>query len=350
MKNSKKRLTKGGKLVLLLLLIILIISQILFANKLFDIIKPMNNRDDDITIKYSQGSDTTSKINYREGEEVPFDNSNDFDGYVLSYVKDFDLAFKYKYAADRVSNVKINYTVQSDLLAYYKESADETSNPKIWEKKTLIKEDTVSFESANYNMTIPVNIVLADYLTKINDFKAEINLPLDGYIVVELQVNIEGLLNDKTFNDTYTDSIKIPITNSVFKIDTLIKNPVDKVVYIDDTVNANIETIAGIIFITVVNFICLLAVIKVLFLHSKQTKYERIVTRILRNYDDVIVNTSTPVELQNYNVIEILEFKELLNLAREYSAPVFYYPYPDKRVCMFYILKDNNLYLYAIGE
>ena len=58
---------------------------------------------------------------------------------------------------------------------------------------------------------------------------------------------------------------------------------------------------------------------------TNKTAFDRELEKILKNYDDIIVNTSTVLDVSKYKLIEIEEFKEILNLSRELLLPIMNY-------------------------
>ena len=48
-------------------------------------------------------------------------------------------------------------------------------------------------------------------------------------------------------------------------------------------------------------------------------------SKILKTYDEIIVNTNNILDINKFNIIEIPEFKEILNLSRELLLPIMNY-------------------------
>ena len=65
-------------------------------------------------------------------------------------------------------------------------------------------------------------------------------------------------------------------------------------------------------------------------------------------YDDIIVNTSNILDVSNYKIIEITEFKEMLNLSRELLLPIMNYEVMKDKETWFYVIKDDILYRYVV--
>lgn len=348
--NKNKNNSISGKWILYVVLLLFLALQILLAIRLLDSIKPLKNNDSSIITKYSTSSEFIPKVKLKDNIPVNFENLDELDSYILEYVKGFDITSKFDYSSEDIANVTLDYTVSANVLAYYKQSIDATSNPKVWEKKETLLQNKVEFNSSKYSLILPISIDLEKYVTQIKEFNESVNLPIDGYIQINLNVKINGLKGEDNFSDNYDDTMKIPITSSVIKISTYSKEPSEKIVYYEDATAPSMKIIAVNIFLVLGNFICLLITLKGLFLQKKMTAYKKEITKILRNYDDVIITTSTSIKLSNYNVIEIKEFKELLNLSRESSVPIFYYEYEKEKISIFYILNDDNAYVYTLYE
>ena len=99
----------------------------------------------------------------------------------------------------------------------------------------------------------------------------------------------------------------------------------------------------------IITFIIICLLLKKLFMFTNKSEYERNLNKILKNYDDIIVNTSTIIDVNKYKLIEINEFKEILNLSRELLLPIMNYKVSDKET-WFYVIKDDILYRYIISD
>ena len=86
-------------------------------------------------------------------------------------------------------------------------------------------------------------------------------------------------------------------------------------------------------------------------LHSKKiSKYDKLINKILKEYDRLIVETSTSIDFNDYNIFVIESFNELVDVRDNLQLPIMFLNLKDQGLAQFYVLQDNNLYLYTIDK
>ena len=80
------------------------------------------------------------------------------------------------------------------------------------------------------------------------------------------------------------------------------------------------------------------------------SKYDKLINKILKEYDRLIVETATFPDEKNYNVLIINTFNELVDVRDNLRSPIMFYNAKDHKMSKFYILNDNNLYLYIVNS
>lgn len=60
------------------------------------------------------------------------------------------------------------------------------------------------------------------------------------------------------------------------------------------------------------------------------------------------METSTFPILENYNILKINNFNELIDVRDNLRLPIMYYEVVKHEKAHFYILHENNLYLYTL--
>ena len=83
---------------------------------------------------------------------------------------------------------------------------------------------------------------------------------------------------------------------------------------------------------------------------TNKSDYQRKLNKILKNYDDDIVNTKTMIDVKKYKLIKIEDFKEMLNLSRELLLPIMNYEMAKDEETCFYIIKEDIIYMYIIYD
>ena len=87
-----------------------------------------------------------------------------------------------------------------------------------------------------------------------------------------------------------------------------------------------------------------------LSLKEKKSKYDKYVNRLLREYDRLIVETVTEPILENKNIIEILKFKELLDVRDNLKVTINYYCIEKHIKGILYIKSENDVYVLNIDN
>ena len=83
---------------------------------------------------------------------------------------------------------------------------------------------------------------------------------------------------------------------------------------------------------------------------KKVSKYNKFINKILREYDRLIVETSTIPNYEDYNVLIINSFNELVDVRDNLRSPIMYCDVLSEKESLFYIINGNNLYLYTVNE
>ena len=91
--------------------------------------------------------------------------------------------------------------------------------------------------------------------------------------------------------------------------------------------------------------VCLLS-LKRLF--DRRSAFYRELDRYLHTYDDIIVNTTTSLDLSAYKTLTVENFKELLNLSHKTNSPILYWKGHNE--AHFYIPQSELLFLFRITE
>ena len=104
----------------------------------------------------------------------------------------------------------------------------------------------------------------------------------------------------------------------------------------------------SLLLIGILEFIHLIHLI--LFTKTKKTNYDKYITKILNEYDRLIVETTTGPNIQNKNIVKINRFNELLDVRDNLKLPIKYYVISEHQKCQFYIDHEEELYILTIKE
>lgn len=343
-----QRLKKEAAIALSILLIVAVIIEGILAFNLFKLIEPVDNKTDNILLKYEEESFNDYKVILVDNEFIPEEYQNMGESYILDFVNFITFTNRYTYTATETADINGKFYVEARLYAYHKVSSDKNENPKIWDKPYEIKEQAISHYNVNtFTEQIAFNLELEEFQNDFDAFKETLtDVMMEGYLEINFKVEFEGYKDGFKFDENYTDRYTIPLSNTVFSIDHTPDVNSDNTIYRSEIEENNPMLIAALIVAIIIIFIGILVIIKILFFRSDKTNYRKAIDEILKDYDEIIVTSSNSVDEDKFEqVLEIEEFKELFELSRELATPIMHYESPNGNVTYFFIIKDDLLYI-----
>lgn len=350
MKQIKEKIDLKKVLVSVLLVIVLVI-QIALLSYLLKAVMPEKDEDKEanVVMKYTSKGNFNYSVYLKENEFIKEPYLKEGEAYILDLVDFIRINANYNFNATEKTDVNGTSRLIARLKIYYKESSDNSSNPELLKKEDVLKEEVVNFSSNAHQTSYGYDIYLTDYLNTLSSFRNKVKVSLEGYLEISFENNYKGLVGGASYTSNYTNTLKIPLSNSVFKIEGATGEEKTDKVYEGDLIKTNKKVQSYIIIANIVTFAVLLLLLKKLFMFTNKSEYERTLNKLLRNYDDVIVNTTSILDIGKYKLIEIEEFKEILNLSRELLLPIMNYEVEKGKETWLYVIKDDILYRYVIS-
>ena len=87
---------------------------------------------------------------------------------------------------------------------------------------------------------------------------------------------------------------------------------------------------------------------KIHLIINNKNKYDIFVNKLLRSYDRIIVNVKTAPSFNDYNVIKLDSFQELIDVRDNVKEPIQYYIITEHQKCEFFCTNHDDLYLYVV--
>ena len=272
--------------------------------------------------------------------------------YIASLIKNISLNFNYQLTSNKNDLIKsMDYEILAKLII----KNNETS-AKYFEKEYILQEKTntdITKEDSTYTLNKKVNIDYEYYNNVANKFKAQYGVDFESYLEVSLNI-----YNDTNAYYNIPNSgrviVQIPLSQKAIeiKLDTQEINKTQNKTLTTKDFNVEnwLRLILGIILILfsfyfISSLLYLLRTCK-----AKNNPYDKYIKRILKEYDRLIVETSTFPTLEDYNILKINNFNELIDVRDNLRLPIMYYEVIKHEKAHFYILHENNLYLYTLNN
>ena len=316
-------------------------------------------------ITSSLSVNTNEKLHFQEKGNVKYSvclKDNDFFedeclnsnmSYVASLIKNIPLDFNYQFNGnfDNIVN-SVDYEIIAKLII-----ENNDTKTKYYEKEYILTPKTTDYVKNNktlYNLNKKVNIDYEYYNSIANNFKSQYGIDSQSYLEVYLNAynNV-----DSEYKDIPTSahiSVQIPLSQKAIEIKfntQEINKSIDKFITSKSVViNSYLKFIVGIIslFLSIIFLYFTFGIIKK---YTKTiSKYDKFINKILKEYDRLIVETSTFPNEKDYTVLLINNFNELVDVRDNLHSPIMFYNIKEHKMSKFYILNDNNLYLYIVDS
>ena len=245
-------------------------------------------------------------LNNSEDEIVEMNKpaiSNDID-----YI---DVRYNYNFLGNDDSKVKYLYKIIATLVIEYE---NNTYGKQILYSKdyNLSEEKEGQFEStSSFGLSDNVKVNYKEYSEIVKKYKNEKNVNVTAHLDLKMIIENDGTL--KT-NDTYkiNDEItlKIPLAEKVVMITQDYKDT-EKNIVEQKKEKENIQLIPVIIgSVTLLTSLTLLIHLSktVIFINTK-SRYKKEIEKLFKEYSEILVEVSSPIEFDNFTFIDIKEFE-----------------------------------------
>ena len=302
-------------------------------------------------------------VNYREKSNLDYKvylkNNEFYDSeylgkgmtYVASLIDKISADFNYTFDIDKESDIDFDYDITAQLVI------SDTNKNNIFLKKEYIllkstKEKMTSSKNHTINKTIDIDYNY--YNTIANKFRISYGVDTRSDLNIYLNIHEKnGENNSFKIDNKSVMSLTIPLSQKSINI-ALDYKDIDKTSQVikksEIIINNYIFLALGIslLLIGILEFIYLIHLI--LLTKTKKTNYDKYITKILNEYDRLIVETTTGPNIQNKNIVKINRFNELLDVRDNLKLPIKYYVISEHQKCQFYIDHEEELYILTIKE
>lgn len=329
------------QIILMVFTLILSLGMIYYA---------LNNTNKE-SISYTQNGNVDYKVCLKENN---FYSQNCLDknmSYVSSLIKNVGLTFNYDLNTSEQLNVKTEYEVTAKLVI---SNAENTS--KYFEQKYILQDKTsegITQINNEYKISKNIDIDYDYYNTIASTFKSQYGVETNSYIEVSFQVFHTNKENEDIRVPSPSPVIlNIPLSQKSININ-MTASGVNK--QETQNIESSIFTLNNIIclFIGIIALIiCLISSLKIAkmltLIKEKKNNYDKFIEKILREYDRLIVETSTLPKFNKYFLTKVNSFGELIDVRDNLRLPIMYYEVAKHQKCHLYIIDNKNLYLLTV--
>ena len=296
-------------------------------------------------INYQENSNIDYKVFLKENDFYEEEYLGKDKIYVASLIKKIDADFNYTFKIDTKTNIDFKYDIIGTLVI-----ADSLGKNVFFEKDyKLFENGTASIVHGTFeNINKTVSIDYDYYNNLANKFKVNYGINTISNLIIKLNVSEVSKDENLDLKNVSEMSLTIPLSEREININ---------MDYKDVNKNSMVVSNSGIIInshLYIVFGIALL-ILSIFFMSKlvtggkgKTTKYDKYIKKILKEYDRLIVNTTTPPDKKGKKVIDVNSFNELLDVRDNLKLPIKYYVVTEHEECKFYINHEEEIYLYVV--
>lgn len=270
--------------------------------------------------------------------------------YVTSLVDYIDINFNYNFEVSEKADIDYEYKIFAKLVI-----TPEDNSKVLFDEKYILESDKVSndiYKEHKYNLSQSIKLDYNYYNDLANTFKSTYGVNCNSKLYVGLEISTKGKdTNYQTgFNNSNNMEIVFSLTKKQVDINTdLAELDINENLNLgEDEVIKNKGSLALGAILIVISVIMVISIGRtILNFKNQKDGYTRYIDKILNNYDRAIVETQYIPDLEEYEVIEVNKFSELLDVRDTLRLPIIYSPIKEKESC-FYIRHDTIIYMHYV--
>ena len=341
-KKKKPYFGYTQRIVLNVLLIIIMAGALVYSGfKTFYIT-------DNETITYHENSKINYQVHLKENDFYDTPYLNKGMAYIASLIDKINIDFNYMFYSNKTNSIDIYHKAVAKLVI-----ASQNNDKVFYENEYELAGKEVENIVDKYEYDLNESVVIDyDYYNNLaNEFKNKYAVATNSYLEVYLQV--DEVRNNKSHNSINESKtiLTIPLSHREINIG-LKESTVDTKNHVTSKAKLAIENDMFIYCDLVLLILLLVLIIRLikkvhLLIHNK-SKYDLYVNKLLRSYDRIIVNVKTAPNLNNYNVIKVDSFQELIDVRDNIKEPIQYFIVTEHQKCEFFCVNHNDLYIYVV--
>lgn len=335
------------------LIIIVIISMI---SSIYMIIKALNP--EQITKKkmysYTYKGDMSYKVYLKPNNffTMPYMDMNK--QYISSIVDYIEVDTKYNFDSTEDLDFAYNYSIVATARGIYE--GTDGKKVDVWSKAYPIgTAEQNKGTGKNFSFAKTVKVDYNYYNQVLTDFRNQFGLSIDARVDLTLKVNVTGGLkgsNEQTLNEQKEMSLQMPLMVQAFRIKPDYINSGGDTIYskVDPNTEPDMVLLISGSLLLLVSLVLFIKLVKSLLIVTRKSEYILAVNKIMKEYADVIAETHNMPDLSKYDIVNIKNFNDMVDIEEELHSPIIYFELEENSKCVFLILAEKTAYRFLLRE
>ena len=194
---------------------------VFFAMGIYLIITSLNLKApiQNVLLSYNIEQTPEYKVNIVANEYIDENSLSVTKRYITNLVESINLDFNYIYEATKKGDYKYNYNVKATIYGEYHGNV-ENNDTKLWTKDYVLLENVEKEANGLNSVSVNESIILdfQKYNSEVVNFKNDLNVPINAYLEVVMEINLKGNADGNKISDKKTQKFIIPLNQIAFSI------------------------------------------------------------------------------------------------------------------------------------
>ncbi len=274
--------------------------------------------------------------------------------YISSIVDHIDVDTKYNFESTEDLDFTYNYSIIATVRGMY-EAADG-KKVDVWSKEYPIGQaEQNKGTGKNFSFAKTVNLDYNYYNQILTDFRNQFGLSIDARVDLTVRVNVTGAVKgsgEQTLNEQKDMTLQIPLMVQAFRIKPDYINSGGDTIYskVDPNTEPNMVLLIGSGVALLISLVLFIKLVKSLLIVTRKSEYMLAVNKIMKEYADVIAETHNMPDLSKYDIVNIKNFNDMVDIEEELHSPIIYFELEENSKCVFLILAEKTAYRFLLRE
>ena len=335
---------------------LIVIVTAIMVGSIYTIVKALNP--EQITKKklysYTYKGDMAYKVYLKPNNffTTPYMEMNK--QYISSIVDYIEVDAKYNFDSTEDLDFAYDYSIVATARGMYE--GTDGKKVDVWSKTYPIGQlEQNKGSGKNFSFAKTVKVDYNYYNQVLTDFRNQFGLSIDARVDLTLKLNVTGSLkgtNEQTLNEQKEMTLQMPLMVQAFRIKPDYINSGGDTIYskVNPNTKPNMTLLIPAAILLIVSLIIFIKLVKSLLVVTRKSEYILAVNKIMKEYADIIAETHNMPDLSKYDIVNIKNFNDMVDIEEELHSPIIYFELEENSKCVFLILAEKTAYRFLLRE
>jgi len=274
--------------------------------------------------------------------------------YITSIIDHIEVDAKYDFDSSEVLNYEYSYSIMATARGMAEDSGGKKVD--VWSKEYPLSEvQSNSGTGDKFSIVKTINLDYNYYNQVLTDFRNQFGLSVDARVDLVFSVKVSGGLNgstEKTLDEKKDMTLQFPLLVQTLRVNADYVNSGGDTIYtkLDNTKQINVALLGISVVLFAVSLSIFIQLVKSLLKVTRKSEYIIALNKIMKDYGDIIAETHNMPDLGSYDVVNIKNFADMVDIEEELHSPIIYFEIEENSKCAFLIINEKTAYRFVLKE